>query len=553
MLLFLSLTLAANGWEWDQPPLSGGFASRVGAGGAGFLAAGRSIFIACGGEGSAASGCDRLVPSSSWAVTPVVPPAKAAATRPYRYDHALGVLGNYVILFGGCGGGGAGNCSGGDTLGDVEAWDWGTWRLNNDSAMQLTVAPRWGHTSTALTGGGAGAGSPCAGATVTGCLLIWGGVDAAGRNLAEFARDPDAPSLLALVLREEPAPRLELFPKAGAGFLAAQARGPVPPPRHYHAAAAHPGGGALLVSGGFSLALGAGLSDLWQLDVSVFPWVWSARAPPPGGAPPPLFGHKLLAAGGGWLLLFGGAGAAPGAPPLLLASPAFAVAANGSMGAWAAPAGVDGAPPAAGFRTAAVMLDVNSDGFEELVVLGGAACASGCAPTAQLSVLYGIGEGRATAAQELPWVLGGAGVAVVVLGALGYGAYKQRVGEGGRGVGVARLPAAARLGAAYAAAGGLDDCSPLMTETLFDYGNLERDGGVFEGEGLVSGGDARAGALPVPPRPRSLSQARRYAAGAPPREKATPKRSTQKGLSEQLEAGLSLMGEAPKQRGGGRG
>jgi hypothetical protein len=576
LYLAISLIPFCSSWEWDQPPLQGSFSARVGHGAAGFFPSGAGErMVACGGEGASAAGCDRLVPSSAWAVTPVVTPAQATTIR---YDHAVAVLGAYLISFGGCARAGGGNCSGGDALGSVEAWDWGSWVLQNATDMRPSWAPRWGHTATALRAP-AGAGSPCSGAAVRGCLLIWGGVDAAGRNLAEFAAEPDSPSLLALVLTEDVggAPALEFAPQPGEPFLSAEARGPVPPARHYHAAAAAPGGGALLVSGGFSVAAGAALSDLWQLDVAAFPWVWSQRFPAPGGAPPPLYGHRLLAAASGWLLLFGGAG---GGAPLLLASPAFALAPNGSFAGWAAPPGVAGEPPAAGFRATALLLDVNGDGTEEAVVLGGAAGAGG-ARSSQLSVLYGIGRARPSAAQQLPWELAGAAVAVLVLGALGYAVLKQRDAGGGggweaaagapSGGGAAAASGALRSAYAFAAAAGgsggaRGERSPLLEGAggsgggggggggggaFWDYGALESasaggGGGAFEEE-EGGGGGGGAGALPLARRPRSLSQVRRVAAGGGARGAASgaPRRAAapQKGIYETLEAGLSLMGE----------
>ena len=577
--LFLLFLAHGSCWEWDYPPLTGTPPlARAGHSASPFASASRALMVACGGQdpaGALLGGCDLLSPTASWRVSPVLTLPEVPTPR---FDHASAVLGNYLVLFGGCkapAGAGPPGAACTELLGDVEIYDTGVWKVINSTRMRPDgKLPRWGHTAVALgsASGGAlasAAGSPCSDAAVTGCMVMYGGMAEGGGDVPDFAVE-GSESVRVLVFKQTPEPSLSW---AASEPLVSSAAGPLPPPRHYHASALLPSGGAMVVVGGVSAAQGGRLlSDVWQLDFSVFPWVWSERA---SVGLPPVHGHKLLATWSGWLLVFGGVtnvttaeerGGTAGASGtlLLLASPSFSQAPNGTMNAWTVPPLTGDPPPTSRFRSSAVLMDVNADGEEELVVLGGEAGAGGSdGTTSQLCVLYGIGRTSPSAAQELPWVIAGCSGAVLVLVGLGYMAWKQELGRSGAALLQFRGKEGERSTLLPA-----ESVELAITSSNWDYGGLE-EADAEEAEAAAAaaaaaarrrvGGGGGADAVLAAARVTSLQQSKRYGkaarrgAAATPRGGgdggegsrglSTPRRRSPSNYDKELEKALQLLGE----------
>ena len=493
-LAFLSLAVA---WVWERPATLGSLLPRAAhSTNLWQPARGYPQIWQCGGIDDTAVAlpdCYVVEPYRSWAITdhsPMLSP---------RYAHSAVVLDSTLLfLWGGLAAAGVLAPEANPTVLDMAALA----PVLEGSLKWVFLEPvlqRWGHSAVAF--------SAAALPNRPSAVLVFGG---AGEFTAGVSNDIGQDGALALctLTVSASAPQYTL---TWSKVTATNAVGDAPAPRHYHAAALYPGTpgatpSTMLVTGGFSFALGRALSDLWQLDLANCAWseaegshcTWAARTPL--GLPPTL-GHALLVTLRGTLLVYGGNSSGAASPALLAASAFSPSAAPGSSVAFSSPA-AGGIPPAAVFLSGAVLFDADGDSEEEMVVLGGQALAPSAAQprvVAQaLVVLSEIDAVYAAFSKELPYLLTGICIACLFLGLLGYLAWRVSVQikarEGQRG----RLgdPASLLLGARDEE----EEASALLaleSEAFVpNYGGLGASSAVGGGYGgLGSAGDRALGSL----------------------------------------------------------
>jgi hypothetical protein len=185
-----------------------------------------------------------------------------------------------------------------------------------------------------------------------------------------------------------------------------------PTARHYHAAASF--GETVVIFGGVTVA-GAVLSDVWLLCTDCTSWEWQLMTT--SGAPG-LYGHNAVITGS----LFVVYGGQQPAPTGIYSSPVS------SRGTWTftSPKVTGNAPPS-GFGSAVALLAADGDSDPDLVVYGGSTTSSvGSMPSSSLSVLSDIGMSPFGVEEELPYIIGGATGALVLLGGIGICAYQRQ-------------------------------------------------------------------------------------------------------------------------------
>ena len=455
-----------SSWEWDVIAPGGAAPSaRAGASLTRLGAADSSArLVLCGGQGAdrrELSGCALLDPHAAWSFAPVLAEARTA----WRSDHAAAVVpaaaggggASFLLLYGGvnatpvepsrllgaspllsasaaapaappASASALAFASAGCEIIDVSTWLPAP--AANDCDVAHAPAARYAH-SAALLGS---------------AWLVFGGLSSAGNSLLDDGVQP---------LDTAGAPAL----KWAAPFK--PSTGDRPQARAYHAAAAW--GSTMVVYGGQGDAQGSQLlSDVWLLApvVSVGDVAkasWSQRADAGGaGAARPLRGHRLELAGA-LLLVYGGQGGpAGGLLTLDLATPGAA---------WAAPS-VAGTGLNAPFRAAVALRDADGEADPELVVFGGASISGNGAVSGGLAVMRPLGaDNSITSSQNLPYILGGGGVALLLLGGLalvGLSRSRSRArggagGGGGGGESMALFERGMAVGAAGAGGAGRID------------------------------------------------------------------------------------------------
>jgi hypothetical protein len=367
----------ARAWQWDMPATVGAPSARVGhtlslySLGAGL----QSRLLVCDGVGEGGAylpGCIALDPFDGWRFTEAL---GSNDTAP-RVDHTAVVFNGFLVLYGGL------NASSGSPFDPAgcEVILAGSWRPAPGGECNGAVpAARWGHSAVLY-------GSQ---------WFVYGGAtfDGSPVDLADVA-----------VLDMMSAPALTWTQPASV-------LNP-PPSRHSHAAIAY--GNLMIVYGGYSIAAGDSLKDLWVMPMdgpSAF--IWSEIAPS-GGIPTPLYGHRAVLVDS-LIVMYGG--------QLSVGDGVQAIALSDGGAVWSTPT-VDGDWTHAPFRAGVASLDADGDADPELVVFGGLRTDVG-KPANGLAVLSEIGQNVLAPAKELPFILAGAACGAFLLLGMGYFAYRR--------------------------------------------------------------------------------------------------------------------------------
>lgn len=540
-LLLTALISPSSGWIWDTPVISGTLPGRVGATSAVYLPPnGFPEIVQCGGSTDTTTvspTCTIVRPYRGWSVSPLTVTNGPGTIA--RYDHTCSNLGrNYLYFWGGH------DAQFNASL-DCQVLEMGTWQIKtlDCSYPEDSVVQRWGHTSVVFSIGG------------TTSMMVYGGADT---NYTDV-QDGDSLALLQLLTFNQPTPSL-LWTRL---IMANETNGlppPSPPARHYHSSVLYPHNTPryMLMTGGRSFITPTKLkaqNDMWQLDLASCAWGtgdevictngWVQRTPlglPASG----FYGHNMVVTQLNTVVLLGGT--LP-SPPILTGTLSSYSAADSVS--FSSPA-VEGSAPVALFRSATVLADTNEDLKEEMLILGGSTDSSLAPPSSsQVFLLADLDVTYAGLSKELPYILTGAGVAVLFLVMLGVYAWRRSAKkEEGWAAGFARFSPyfSGRGGGEESELLRVGDADALLEDTKrFNYGGLETIGG----GGDPSPSTASAPYSALAPMTPSLSVSRGGAPGTAASRKSSM-RSRAASRSERAERNLvELLGEEDDEDGRG--
>jgi hypothetical protein len=387
-LLSLTFLLSqASAWEWDIPPTSGNLPSPRAGLTVSPLSNDQKQSVLCGGQNEARldfAGCYLLSPLDGWKFKEVI---GSKDTAP-RSDHTALVyesnMTEVLILYGGV------NQTIVKDFDDnvCEVFSTSSWSkvAEADCNVENSPSARYAHSASLVIGT---------------LWLIFGGFKADGSILNDGVQALDLSKFPQLTWTKNPGKQLQV------------------PPRAYHASASffNSSGWFMVISGGQGDSGKTLYRDIWifgpvttQSQSRLVQCTW--YSPKMTNSSPILYGHRIVMVGA-VLYSFGGANPPPSGVFTLDASDLI----SDTETSWVA-LQATGTSPRAMFRSSITTIDADGSADLELLVFGGSTVGDEIPVfSGTLSVLTSAEGGNSTMRVNLPAILGGSSVAVLIIGA----------------------------------------------------------------------------------------------------------------------------------------